>query len=1282
MKAKHLVLSSIMLSCALSMGAQNIPSHDKYVTWLDKNPNWIEVVREDTNVVFSKYFLDWEPGTQLSEDENFFISRVRMHDRFVNTATQVDPEMTQDRKFSLCTPMGISDTYWQQLPRYVADGDNFSMWSYLDSYCGWSLSWIRVPGAFGDVAHKNGVPNGCTLFIDSWGSDNTEAGKIFAMLATRGSNELGGQYAYSVKLLKFMKYYGVDGLCINPEATVAHADDIQNFFAECFELAPQLDWHFHVYWYGTSTNSGSMDLGSDLNRGKTDWFMKDGKQVTDVYFLNYNWGNTLSSSASTAKSVGGDSYDVYAGFDIQARWMRSAVGASYWMTLAENPVSIIFWGNHTTDMIYQNSTEDGSSDEAVQLCYLRKQEQVFSGGNRNPAITPDISAPASSADAAMKDFHGIAKFVTARSTLNDLPFVTRFGLGNGLCFREDGVVTFNQKWYNVGVQDFLPTWRWWITDANDEPLTFDNGAINCGFTFDDAWFAGSALKFNGETELSNIRLFKTDFDVTGNDNVKLTYKINNGTESHMKLFWAFVGSEDDFHYMDVENPAAAGQWNSIDVKASEIGMEGNVALIGLTFEGTNANYEALIGEFGIVPEASYAPVAPKITKSQLLKRTYNSFDFKLIWESAELSAEKKAAGEPVYNDEVDTWYFEVWSQMEGGEPALCGTTTSWAHYVVGAPAESDVDSYRVGVRAVAPDGVTKSEIVWSDYAQIEATMVDGIQSDKAVIKAGEEFTISFIDPLHEDASYWEIINSVTGENATRGQDGGTSYTLSLEKEGYYDVKLTTLDNEEIYYRGFIQISPDAVGALPIISDFTADPTNIDASSDPTTTLTYTAERLGEGTVSRGLEIVDPNMLMLPADVLPNATNHYTIAMWVKPTSFAHSKFGTNLINKRDTGIGWPNNNWGAFWVIIWPETYNSAGMKILDDNIVSYTKFNPQYPSLDVTFNGNGNRHEVPNLMCCTDGNRSESESYGLGVGLWSHIVISYDGSYQRIYFNGKLTGQFYESFADYSNYASECPIYIGGSNVYHAGFNGVIDDVQVWYRALSDAEVIESMAGYEGKEIPEDLMGYWTFENYDTETMTFPNLGHGGQTDGWAARTILQLGAAGENTSAVVDETTSSNNGVTGNPALAGTLDIVTTARFTSPGATSMVNNGDATVGTFETAGRYDVTLTLSNMWGSDTMTKQEYIVVSSSGIEENGNSEFSIYPNPFTDAVNVVFAEDGAYAINVYTIDGKLCDTQSFDAMANEVRRVEVNGQTGMYLVQICKDGKVLKTVKVNKL
>lgn len=1265
MKAKNLALTGIMLSCALVAAAQNIPTHEKYVKYFD-----------DDAAAFSSYFPTWEPGQTLSEDENFFISRVRMKDRFVNTATQVDPEMTQDRKFSLCTPMGISDTYWQQLPRYVADGDNFSMWSYLDSYCGWSLSWIRVPGAFGDVAHKNGVPNGCTLFIDSWGSDNTEAGKIFSMLATKGSNELGGQYANSVKLLKFMKYYGVDGLCVNPEATVSHADDIQNFFAECFELAPKLDWHFHVYWYGTSGNDGYMDLGSTLNSGKSDWFMKDGKQVIDVYFLNYNWAGSLGTSVSTAKSVGGDSYDVYAGFDIQGNWVKGA-GVGYWQDLANYPVSIIFWGNHTTDMIYQNATEDGSSDVAVQGCYLRKQEQVFSGGNRNPALTPDYHSIASSADAAMKDFHGIAKLLPARSTMNDLPFVTYFNLGSGTCFRQDGEVTFNQKWYNVGVQDYMPTWRWWITDADDKPIIMGEGAINCGFTFDDSWFAGTSMKFYGETALSNVRLFKTDFDVTANDEVTFVYKINNGVKSHMKLFWSFVGSEDEFHYMDVADATAAGQWNKVTAKASDLGMDGNVALLGLTFEDTDANYEALVGELAIVPQSSYSPVAPTITKAELLKRTYNGLDFKLIWECGELSAEKIAASEPIYNDEVDTWYFELWSQAEGDEPEFCGITSSWAHYVVGAPADPEVSKYRVGVCAVAPDGVTKSEIVWSDYAEIDATMVDGIQSDKAVIKAGEEFTISFIDPLHEEANLWYITNSVTGEAVSRGQMGGTSYTLSIDEEGYYDVQLTTLDNEEINYRGFIQISSDAVGALPIIEDFTANPTSINPSES--TTLTYTAERLGEGTVSRGLQIQDPYMLMLPEDVLPINQKQYSIALWVKPTSFAHSKFGTNLINKRYTGIGWPNNNWGQFWVIIWPETENSAGRKILDDNIVSYSLYNPSVPSYNNTFNGNGNRHEVPNLQCCTDGNLFDRESYGLGVNLWSHIVITYDGRSQKIYFNGQLTGDFAETSP---TYVAECPIYIGGSNVYHAGLNGVVDDVQVWHKALSDDEVIEAMAGYDGKEIPSELMGYWTFENYDAQSMTFANLGHGGTGDGWAARIIEQLGGAGENTSAVEDITTTGNNGVTGNPALPGTLDIVTTATFTSPGATSMVNTEAGTVGTFDTAGNYDVTLTLSNMWGNDVMTKAEYIIVGQSGIDGNAVAQMGVYPNPFTDAVNVVFAEAGEYTVNVYTVDGSLRDSQSISAIANEVRRVEVDGQAGMYLVQICKDGKPVNTVKVNKL
>ena len=68
---------------------------------------------------------------------------------------------------------------------------------------------------------------------------------------------------------------------------------------------------------------------------------------------------------------------------------------------------------------------------------------------------------------ALKKFHGLASYLTAKSTISDVPFVSRFNLGNGLKFHNEGKVTFNHKWYNLNTQDLMPTWRWWITDQND-----------------------------------------------------------------------------------------------------------------------------------------------------------------------------------------------------------------------------------------------------------------------------------------------------------------------------------------------------------------------------------------------------------------------------------------------------------------------------------------------------------------------------------------------------------------------------------------------------------------------------------------------------------------------------------------------------------------------------------------------------------------------------------------------------------------------------------------------
>lgn len=1266
-------MSFSLLMGAMYSYAQYIPSHDKYVKNMYTVTASESGEREDRDARFYEYLEAWEPGEELTEDDNFYISRVKIKDRFVNTATQVDPSMTQDRKFCLWTPMGISDTYWQTLPRYVLDGDNFGMWSYLDYQGGWSLPWVRVPGSFSDVAHKNGVTNGCLIFFDSWGGDNSEASANVNMLVRQS----GGEFVNLDKFIKFMKYYGVDGVGINPEGYVPNAELLQKFFAACFKRAEELNWHFHVYWYGTNTNNGSMDLGSTLDSYKNKWFRdSEGNKVTDMYMLNYSWDASVATTVATAKAYGGEgaSYDVFAGYDIQGNWM----GRASWQTLADNPLSVVFWGNHTTDMIYQNATEFGSGDEAVQYCYLTKQEQVFSGGNRNPAITPKIaSGITNSSEEAMKKFHGLAKLMPARSTLQELPFVTYFGLGNGKTFRNEGEVTFNQKWYNIGVQDYLPTWRWWITNAQGEAVSlYNENVIDCSFTFDDAWYGGSSIIFKGETEKSTVRLFKTNFAVSADDDVTLVYKINNGVNSHMNLFWSFVGSESTLVKKEIPAVETIGEWTKVTFKASEIGMSGdnNVALLGLEFEGTEGNYEALIGELSIVPQEAYNPLKPTITKAEILKRTYNSLDFKLIWKSKDQDAAKLAQGEPVYNDEVDTWIFEVYSQPEGGEATLCGTTTSWAHYVVNAPATSDIERYRIGVCAVAPDGKTRSEIAWSEYMDSDRTLVDGIEVDKTVIKAGDEFTVKFIDPFSEEAESFEILNASTGDYVD-GDYYTTSYTLSLDEVGYYDVKVVGGDGTETYYRGFIQVSPEETGKVPVIEDFSADKTTVGKGEQ--INLTYTASELGEGRISRGLEITDPNIFMIDKTVLTSAQcgQGFSVGLWVKPSKFAHSKYGINLINKRNTQISWPHNNWGQFWVHIWPATPN-----LLDDNVVSFTMYYPNRENLP-TFGGHNNKHEQPNLACCTDGHYTDSPSYCLSENVWSHILISYDGQKQRIFFNGKLMGEPFN--CDFNSY-SECPIYIGGSNVYHTGLTGTIDEVQVWHKALTtESEVIEAMSGYNEGEVPAELKGYYTFENYDPETFRIKNEGSLGSTDKFDGYYILQQGAGGENTAGAQDVPQAANTSVLGNPALTGSLDIKTTATFTAEGYPVINPTADGATATFPNDGTFDVTLTLTNMWGSSKLTKTDYVVVGSGvGIDDNSVEDLGVYPNPFVDAVNVVFASEGNYTVKVFTVDGTLCYSQNLVAMANEVKRVEVNGQNGMYLVQILKDNKIQKTIKVNKI
>ena len=1246
---KITLLACALMSCTLA-NAQRTPTHPLDI----KDANYDQL---------SYYFDRWTPGTQpegvTRMDDEFFISRVKPRKRITDFDYQANSEADPKRKMCLWVPLDDPTSKWKALPRYCFEGDNFSLWSYIDIHGNWTAPWMRVSAGLSDVAHKNGVKVGCVMSIgwlarivlNGWGSSNHS-------LVLKKFTEKDGQghFRNSKKLVELMKYYGIDGLGVNSEFTASQRDmnTLIAFFEDCHKKAKEIDWEFQLHWYDGTNDNGAVTFDRGLGYHNEKMFGAKDHEVTDMMFANYNWhSGTLSATERTAETLGRSSYDYYAGFDIQGRALKNG----NWRSLKNSKISIGFWGAHSQSLIHQSATDNGTSDIAIQKAYLLKQELIFSGGHRNPAARPEISTSSTLANASLKNFHGLATFLTAKSTINELPFVTRFNLGNGLSFRNEGKVAFNHKWYNLNTQDFMPTWRWWITDRNDQAgELMVRDLINAELTFDDAYFGGSCLSLHGKTEFSRVKLFKTLLSVDGKDKISLTYKVMNGTESKAKIFVSLKDNVTDYKEIALPNAPKAGEWTTFEKELSALGINSSsqIAMIGLVVEGTTENYDLHIGELAVRnPQTAHTPIQPNIEETEIIRGQYNTVDFKLRYAS-----KPETNGKKYYNEDVDTWYYEIYYQQKGQNEMLLTATTSWAAYVVDAPiAKEGEREARFGVRAVAADGKTKSDINWTEFKTIpyDSPKTD-VVIDKAVVKPNEEFTLKFEDYLIDAAKEWKLLNSATG-NVVYSTSNATSITTKLDEVGSYDLVLTDAKGQKHITCGKVQITPVETGAVPQITNITADKTTVEAGQNVTYSATATE---GSGHVSRGLVISDPNMFMMPADL--QTGNSYTYALWVKADKFAHDKDGTNLISKNTVKDGWPHNNWGDLWVQIRPEWKG--------------------HMANEVAFNTMGwEDHNDPNPNVMT-------KEHPMAVGVWYHLAVTHnDNGLHEMFVNGKkvASGRQSVSFRRENrggkvNAQFPANIFIGGGGVYKSGFNGCVDEIQIWNKPLTEADVQVAMKGYKENEVPEGLQGYFTFEKMNNDG-TFPNLGKGGSEH--TGRLVQLVGSGGENTSTASYESQHADNNVLGYPGIEGTLEVTPTYTWTLEGATTPNVNTTAATVTYTNAGKVGATLTLSNRWGEATLTKAELVdVTASTGINgvENGVA-FEAFPNPFVESVNLRFAEGGTYTLNVLNANGVLVQSNLLTTAAGEVTNVSVTGAKGLYILQIVKNGKTYKTIKLVK-
>jgi hypothetical protein len=78
-----------------------------------------------------------------------------------------------------------------------------------------------------------------------------------------------------------------------------------------------------------------------------------------------------------------------------------------------------------------------------------------------------------------------------------------------------------------------------------------------------------------------------------------------------------------------------------------------------------------------------------------------------------------------------------------------------------------------------------------------------------------------------------------------------------------------------------------------------------------------------------------------------------------------------------------------------------------------------------------------------------------IAVNTWSHLALTYEGTTQRLYVNGVQVASQVRSGAIQT---TANPLWIGGNSPYGEYFQGRIDDVRVYSRALSIAEIQADM--------------------------------------------------------------------------------------------------------------------------------------------------------------------------------------------------------------------------------
>lgn len=1224
-----------------------------------------------SNVDFPKALQSWSKGKAWSADDNFYISRVRPHIRFRNAATQVNPLLTEETDKNLLFWVPINTSAFNALPDGRFDSEVFPSWEYITHWGNWTAQMVRMPGGFADVAHRNGVPVSVVASVP------------LGRLSTQWSDALTTLGTTDPALLAdYLEYYGVDGIGYNSEFRsspdlVGNLSKLHGDVRKLLRESGRMPLCEFVWYDGTDEN-GTINYDMSLDTHNDDIFGSAGNERASLFF-NYNWNfdDLLGIAMNTLERIGRSPKDIYCGINMQGGEPANE-NPEIWTLLQRYPFSIGLWGAHESNMLFESRAEKGTLPETSQRSYLTRVEKWFTGGSRNPINTPAVS-DIITYGVDNTTFMGMSKLMSARSALkwdlSEEPFITHFNLGNGRFFNYKGERCHNSEWYNIGIQDYMPTWKWWFAtkflgrDAADAPTQ----GLDAAFVWDDAWRGGSCLRINGSSANEYLHLFKTEYALKDGDVITLRYKALGGS-GDISLALSAKGDEStpiaEEKLKSTISAANAGEW--IERKftigkdfAWPAGKE--LAMVALHFSNASG-LDLRLGEFSIIrgEATSEKPATPQIERAEILSARHDGVDAKVIF-----NMPNDKGNDICYNIDVKTSQFKLYACQEGEAPVLMGMTTSWAGLLYSIPVDvKGSRKMKIGVSALSLDMTSESEIAWSDWMDTSDKYEydDRIAIEPRVLNPGDPFTISYVDPLHLPGN-WELKDGMHNQYAFEKDVTGISLTEGLEKPGNYDLTLQGYENsdkgidwKERTFNSYVQVIPAEAGKAPRIKSFTANGEDTDiiriAEGTDRVTINYEAET-GEASLSRGVRIGEGGFGTRCSDAGIDGTESFSVSFWFKADNFDNKS--VHLLNIRDKFDEWPRNQWGWFW-----HTLDADGktaefairMKNGDDVYYNFdkTRFYPgEWYHLTYSFNiVDQNSVRVDFFV---NGGKQRVTSWRRGNSMKT-IAPTPQG--------------------DFYPWREDNVLAVGGFLHNHGSAVGNIDNFMIWNKALTVDDKAAAIGDVKPGEEPEWLSAYYDFESEPAADGKFIS-----PLEGAIPAGIHTYAAEGKEGQGALCWT--KPEFCAGSPFISGnTYTLKPKVEFATTGAARLINkDGDAATGiaTFSipSSGFSTISVSVSNEYGTDTRKVRIYGPELSESAPELEMPGISVGPNPFTDYIRVMAPAAGRYRISLYTIDGRCILSNDFTCAESETMIVWPETEAGLYLLTIEKDGQKLESAKL---